>query len=350
VIQLVGDIDAAFVALGLKSVAVGALVLRDLLGVDRGVVARWTQSLAHLMPHGGIAVVQAIVREVESRGIRAAINGDESSDAAELRREFPEARSEVDARALAALAHAASPLAVDMLLGQHDAWMHAPCQEGEDGGMGGAGEGDFARVVTDPVRDRVLRRMIDPPTVAIVGPANVGKSTLVNALAGRAVSIVADVPGTTRDHVGVTLNLAGLVVRAIDTPGLREVDPAASIEHEAIELAMQIAARADLVVLCGDAFNPPALHLPASRMPGQVTPGRLSPGQARIMLATRRDLGEASFDADVRVSATSGEGIAELVALIRERLVPASMLDDRPWRFWATASGSAQGLRMRPEE
>ena len=57
------------------------------------------------------------------------------------------------------------------------------------------------------------------PRVAIVGPANVGKSTLANQLFGQTRSITADLPGTTRDWVGEIANLDGLAVMLIDTPG-----------------------------------------------------------------------------------------------------------------------------------
>src|SRR6185295_9068425 len=104
-------------------------------------------------------------------------------------------------------------------------------------------------------RDRVLRRLIDPPLVVALGPPNVGKSSLVNALAGRSVSIVADEPGTTRDHVGVMLDLGGLVVRYVDTPGLRQ--GADELEREAVSGAMEVASRADLLLVCGDPTSLP---------------------------------------------------------------------------------------------
>ena len=60
--------------------------------------------------------------------------------------------------------------------------------------------------------------------VAIVGPTNVGKSSMLNAIAGRDVAIVTDIPGTTRDLVRVSVNVAGMVVHFTDTAGMRSTE------------------------------------------------------------------------------------------------------------------------------
>src|SRR6185295_9623266 len=103
----------------------------------------------------------------------------------------------------------------------------------------------------------------DPPTVVAIGPPNIGKSTLLNALAGRSVAIVADEPGTTRDHVGVRLDLAGLVVNYIDTPGLDPRGAHEAIQREAQDLARDAARAADLVLLCSDPANAAPTGVPA---------------------------------------------------------------------------------------
>ena len=90
------------------------------------------------------------------------------------------------------------------------------------------------------------------PVVAIVGRPNVGKSSLLNAMVGKRISIVQDMPGVTRDRVSTPLSISGRYVELVDTGGYGFVDPdllTVHIRHQ-IELAM---ARADLVLFIVDA-------------------------------------------------------------------------------------------------
>ena len=89
------------------------------------------------------------------------------------------------------------------------------------------------------------------PTVAIVGRPNVGKSSLLNAIVGKRISIVQDMPGVTRDRVSIPLEIDGKFVELVDTGGYGFVDPQNLTEHinHQIELAM---ARADLVLFIVD--------------------------------------------------------------------------------------------------
>lgn len=120
----------------------------------------------------------------------------------------------------------------------------------------------------DP-EDRTLQRLLKPAIVAIVGPANAGKSTLVNALAGRQASLVADRPGTTRDWVETTAVLCDgrLPVRLADTPGRRDDPEMAHVERSAIDLSDRVIDTADLVVRVLDATRP--AELPGTR-PGTL--------------------------------------------------------------------------------
>ena len=98
--------------------------------------------------------------------------------------------------------------------------------------------------LNDGRRGEILR---DGFHVAVIGPPNAGKSSLVNALAQRDVAIVSDMPGTTRDVLEVRLNLKGYPVILSDTAGLREArDP---IEDEGIRRARARAEAADLRLL-----------------------------------------------------------------------------------------------------
>ena len=89
------------------------------------------------------------------------------------------------------------------------------------------------------------------PVVAIVGRPNVGKSSLLNALSGKTISIVQDMPGVTRDRISTPLKVGERFVELVDTGGYGFVDPDALTEHirDQIEQAM---AREDLVVFVAD--------------------------------------------------------------------------------------------------
>ena len=86
--------------------------------------------------------------------------------------------------------------------------------------------------------------------VAIVGPANAGKSTLLNALLGEERAIVTDIPGTTRDTLEETLNLDGILFRFIDTAGIRESQD--TVERLGIERSLKSLSQAEIVLLMLD--------------------------------------------------------------------------------------------------
>lgn len=92
----------------------------------------------------------------------------------------------------------------------------------------------------------IAERIRDGFEVAIVGAPNVGKSTLLNALAGRDAAITSEVAGTTRDVIEVRMDLAGLPVTLLDTAGVRETDDV--VEEIGVTLARKRATAADLRV------------------------------------------------------------------------------------------------------
>jgi tRNA modification GTPase len=133
---------------------------------------------------------------------------------------------------------------------------------------------------------------------AIIGAPNVGKSSLLNALAGREAAIVSAVPGTTRDLIEVPVDLGGVPVTLVDTAGLRESgDP---VEIEGVRRARARAASADLVVEIIDASAPRA-----------VEPGALA-------VANKCDLASAP-PGMLSVSARTGEGVDVLKTMLAER-------------------------------
>ena len=92
-------------------------------------------------------------------------------------------------------------------------------------------------------------------TVAIAGPPNAGKSSLLNALSGADTAIVTPIPGTTRDLLRVEIQVDGLPVRLVDTAGLRDSpDP---VEQEGVRRARDQIAQSDLVLWVYDATNGP---------------------------------------------------------------------------------------------
>ena len=104
----------------------------------------------------------------------------------------------------------------------------------------------------------VAERIRDGFEVAILGPPNIGKSTLLNALAGREAAITSEYAGTTRDVIEVRMDLRGLPVTLLDTAGLRETQDA--VEAIGVERAKQRARTADLRVFLSDGeASPPDL-------------------------------------------------------------------------------------------
>jgi tRNA modification GTPase len=93
---------------------------------------------------------------------------------------------------------------------------------------------------------RVAKAVRDGITVAIVGVPNVGKSTLINAVAGKKIAITSTVAGTTRDAISHYMEIDGIMYCICDTAGLRSSED--FIEVEGIEIAKDLAARADIVL------------------------------------------------------------------------------------------------------
>ncbi|MFT4197986.1 MAG: tRNA uridine-5-carboxymethylaminomethyl(34) synthesis GTPase MnmE [Pseudoxanthomonas sp.] len=151
------------------------------------------------------------------------------------------------------------------------------------------------------------RRLRDGLRVVIAGPPNVGKSSLLNALAGRERAIVADLAGTTRDVVTETLHVGGVVLELVDTAGLREGGDA--IEREGMRRALQELERADLVLAVVDARDPQAGRT-------ALAPA-LAAAPACLWLHNKHDLLTVPAAADAPgtlvVSTRSGHNLDELV-------------------------------------
>jgi tRNA modification GTPase len=148
-------------------------------------------------------------------------------------------------------------------------------------------------------------RLRDGLVVAIAGPPNVGKSTLINQLARRDVAIVSPHAGTTRDIIEVQLDLDGYPVTVIDTAGIRETsDP---VEQEGVRRARARAGEADLVLWLADVADVPIEDRGAS--PVWLVRNKID----LVREAAGAIDGQGRPMAEFRISARSGAGLPELV-------------------------------------
>lgn len=290
-----GDAASVFSILNMAPVEVGSVALRRLVGTDTGIVVLWNEYWLSVMPHGSPAIVEQIRSALFTLGFSEFAEPDAA-------RAYPEARSSVEALALRALTRALSPRALEVLLPQHDAHM-------------------LGKPPAPGHVNRAVRRLIDPPLVVAFGPPNIGKSTLCNALAGASVAIVADEPGTTRDPVGVLINLDGVVVRWVDAPGI--CAGARGPDLEVQNLALALAQTADLLIRVCDPRQPPLSAVP---------------DVPALDVCLRADLGPERWNAEADVSVARGVGLSRLAEVIRRRLVPDRALDPC-WavQFWGDA-------------
>ncbi|MDD2878258.1 MAG: tRNA uridine-5-carboxymethylaminomethyl(34) synthesis GTPase MnmE [Acidiphilium sp.] len=299
--------------------------------IDRGLVIRFPgpdsvtgEDYAELQPHGGRAVAAAMSAALVALGARPAEPGEFS------RRAFGNGRldlvqaegiadliaAETEAQRVLALDQAGGAMSAAIgvwrarligLMARQAALIDFADEDlppeveaamlAEIGGL----RGEIGAAIGAGVAAERLREGID---IVVLGAPNAGKSTLVNALAGEDVAIVSEVPGTTRDAIGVRLDLGGVKVRLVDTAGLRV--SADAIEAEGVRRAEAHARRADLVMLCAAA---PDFSIPAA-----------PEGVVRMVVATKSDLGGEVPAGVLAVSAHTGVGMAGLIATLQDRV------------------------------
>lgn len=146
---------------------------------------------------------------------------------------------------------------------------------------------------------RVAERVRDGFEVAIIGAPNVGKSTLLNKLAGRDVAITSEIAGTTRDVIEVRMDLGGLPVTLLDTAGLRDTDDV--VEALGVARARERAEQADLRI---------HLVLDLTDAPDQL-------GEDDLVVRAKADVTSGT---GLAISGQTGAGIDALISELTERL------------------------------
>lgn len=163
--------------------------------------------------------------------------------------------------------------------------------------------------------------------VAILGAPNAGKSTLLNALAGREAAITSEHAGTTRDVIEVRMEIGGLAVTLLDTAGLREADD--PVERIGIDRALERAKAADLrlFLMTGDD------GLVVQKQPGDIE------------VIGKADLLQEREAGRLHISGTTGEGLGELVERVRlaltDRVSGAGIVVRERHRVAATKAAAA---------
>jgi tRNA modification GTPase len=172
------------------------------------------------------------------------------------------------------------------------------------------------REALEAVRQRAAQgaRLRSGLTVVLAGQPNVGKSSLLNALAGAEVAIVTAVPGTTRDRIEKAILIDGMPVNVIDTAGLRDTED--EVERIGIARTREAIARADLVLHLTDAGMADAQ---AARADAAIL-ASLPPAIPRLEVVNKIDLVESAPREEggrIRLSAKTGAGLPLLRAALK---------------------------------
>lgn len=222
----------------------------------------------------------------------------------------------LEAAAWQAMIHAPSERTAAILLDQHRGALRTAVDRVVD--LIEAGQPDQAADELTSLLDHatVGRHLIKPWKVVLTGSPNVGKSSLINCLAGYQRAIVFDQPGTTRDVVTSRTAMDGWPVELADTAGLRPSDD--EIERQGVQRAHQQADLADLVLLVSD--DPTET---ASTRDGFVRQFPDHRSRPCLLVRNKSDLASSRPRGDgIRTSAITGEGIELLIEAIVSQLVP----------------------------
>lgn len=316
---LVGELPPARTA-SLRTIRTrnGSVIDRGLVLVFTGPQSFTGEDCSEFQLHGGKAVIAALLSELALfASCRLAENGEFS------RRAFDHGRIDLlEAEGLADLLAAETEmqrrLAIEQSSGGLSELYHAWANQLTrarafiEAEFDFSDEGDVPGSVSDQVwvDMQQLRRKLsdhlqgarfgeivrDGLKVAISGPPNSGKSSLLNALANRDVAIVTNIPGTTRDVLEVDLDIDGYSVRLFDTAGIRPTDDI--VEAEGIRRALLAVESADVVISLteiGDAHRP-----------------RQKSRSSHISVGTKSDLHGETDLFDICISTRSKAGLEQL--------------------------------------
>lgn len=193
--------------------------------------------------------------------------------------------------------------------------------------------------VLDRARQGALLR--EGITVVLAGQPNVGKSSLLNALAGAELAIVTPVPGTTRDKVGETIQIDGVPVHVVDTAGLR--DSVDEVERIGIARSWTAIEAADAVLFIHDLTRlGEADYERGDELIAQRLPQALRASERLLHVFNKSDAGAAALLPDaIALSAKTGEGLESL----RRRLLTLAGWHAQPEGLFIARTRHVQALR-----
>jgi tRNA modification GTPase len=290
------------------------------------VVCRRSHEEVEVHCHGGIAAVEAVIGRLSSEGCKQ-LTWQEW-----INRTTPD---RLQAAARIALADSATERTAGILLDQLNGVLSSKIRE-LMAQMVAADWDAACSTVDELLSHRQLGlHLFQPWHVVVFGAPNVGKSSLVNALAGYQRAIVSAIPGTTRDVVTVTTAIDGWPVQLSDTAGIRQTMD--ELEQAGIRLATSTLSRADLAILVHDAKE---LHETKWVDTINIDPSALAPQAQVIHVLNKIDMvaradhqqlvqrfidSRANNDQPLLLSALSGEGIPILISTIGHFLVPTQL-------------------------
>lgn len=294
----------------------GEVLDRALLLFFPGPASATGEDVAELHLHGGRAIVTAVRRALAAMpGLREAQPGEFTRRAFENGRidlteaeglaDLVEAETEAQRRAALALAGGVLSRRVETwrervlaLSAQVEAALDFADEDDVGDPLAGfeAARAELQAEMGAWLARPSAERLKDGIRVVIAGPPNAGKSSLFNALIGREAAIVTPIPGTTRDLIEAPVAIGGIAFLLIDTAGLRETGDA--IEAIGVDRARHSADAADILLWLGSPDAKP---------------------EGAVLVHPKADIAPRAVEADVALSALTGDGLGELETILADR-------------------------------